>query len=203
MEPSWRICIFCQLFNTYGIMLTVFAIGSCWYRGWEENTGRAAARARGSAGTGPEQALLFSIFVPDPGHKGTGSRIRNQEFKFSEYDTGCLSRNPDQDFFLSRIRIPNPELKKALDPGSGIRIRKTDPYQIHTYVVPYTPVACVRLREWNPLQKGETRTKASGLRRNPKLSLSGSVCMWADWNRGSGSSWFWSVIAYRYVLQWS
>jgi hypothetical protein len=64
--------------------------------------------------------LRIQIFsIPDPGTTSKNSSILTQKIgsQLLEYDSGCSSRIPDPDpEFLS---IPDPGVKKALDPGSG------------------------------------------------------------------------------------
>jgi len=55
---SWGTIGFRMRFTDF---LSWFLNESWFFRSWEENTGWAAARAGGSAGTGPEQAKPFSI----------------------------------------------------------------------------------------------------------------------------------------------
>jgi hypothetical protein len=70
------------------------------------------------------------MFVPDPTLFHPGSRIRIKEFKYfnpkkpkkwfissRKYDPGCSYRIPDPD--ADFLPIPDPGVKKALDPGSG------------------------------------------------------------------------------------
>jgi hypothetical protein len=73
------------------------------------------------------------MFIPDPNFFHPGSRIRLKELKYfnpkkwfrrtQNYDPGFSSRiripDPDPDF----LPISDPEIKKAPDPGSRIRIR--------------------------------------------------------------------------------
>jgi hypothetical protein len=68
------------------------------------------------------QCCGFGMFIPDPGPEFFPSlfRIRIEEFltrkivsKLSEISSGLVIPDPDPDF----LPIPDPEVKKAPDPG--------------------------------------------------------------------------------------
>jgi hypothetical protein len=73
---------------------------------------------------------LFSI--PDPGSSSknlsilTPKKAKKWFLSSKKYDPGCSSRIPDPDADFLPSRIPDPGVKKALNPGSRIRIRITD-----------------------------------------------------------------------------
>ena len=76
---------------------------------------------------------FFPFRIPDPKCLHPGSRIRIKEFKYFNpkktkkmflssriYDPGCSSRIPDPD--ADFLTIPEPGVKKALDPGSATQV---------------------------------------------------------------------------------
>jgi hypothetical protein len=72
---------------------------------------------------------IRTVSIPDPGSASKNLGILTQKkpkhwfLSSRKYDPGCSSRIPDPDADLLPSRIPDPGVKKALDPGSWIRIR--------------------------------------------------------------------------------
>ncbi len=75
---------------------------------------------------------IRTVSIPDPGSASKDLSILTPEkpkkwfLSSRKYDPGCSSRIRMLTFYPSRI--PDPGVKKAPDPGSRIRIRKTVPW---------------------------------------------------------------------------
>ncbi len=77
------------------------------------------------------ESRIRTASIPDPGSASknlsilTPKKTKKWFLSSRKYDPGCLSRIPDPDADFYPSRIPDPGVKKALDPGSRIRIRNT------------------------------------------------------------------------------